>query len=91
MTQETIEAINFWMSEYPESYHPCDMARFYDIFAVAYKNGDLNSLLSFDLDECVRRHKPSYDDERVYEFVKEWIEKMEICKDLLLYMTGKGI
>lgn len=89
MKQKTEEALMHWLSQYPESYHPCDMERFHEVFNVALENKDLDSLWGIELAQYVRQAKPSACDEYVEEFCEEWEDRISTCVQLLQYLESK--
>lgn len=91
MNQKTIDALNKWLSHYPESYHPYDMARFYDIFVAAAENNDLQELKSLELEPYLRRNKASWTSEAIKDFISEWELKIELCAGLIQHTRGEYI
>lgn len=86
MSPETIKAIKSWLNFSPESCHPCDMERFYNIFKVARDNGDLCELSYFDLEPYFYELKPKASDEFVQCFCSKWHARISLCANLLIYV-----
>lgn len=91
MNQKTIEALNKWLGQYPESYHPYDMARFYEIFVVAAENNNLQELKSVELETYLRKNKKSWTNEAIRDFISEWELKIELCAGLVQHIRGEFI
>ena len=86
MNSSTLNALRQWLALSPESYHPCDMERFYNIFKVAISNGDLQELKSLDIELYVRAAKPNVGEDFVNEFCSQWHARISTCVGLLQYL-----
>lgn len=75
--------------QFPESYNPYDMERFFEIFTTAKECEDLQNLKAIDLTAYVRTNKPLWSDDDIEKFVNEWIIKIELCADLMQYVHDK--
>ena len=89
ITENTKEALNFWLSNSPESYHPCDMDRFYSVIKTSLERGDLDSLVAVDIYSAVNVVNPDWDDEHAREFAAEWEKNISLCKGLIDFLNLK--
>ena len=95
LSKETSEALNLWLSLYPESYHPCDMERFYSLVWTSFDKGDMDELIAVDLMAELRKVKPEWEDDFAYEFCEKWESILSIVNGLIEYrypqkFTGDG-
>ena len=84
--ESTRHALDIWLSNYPESYHPLDMDRFYSLIKKAYENCDLGELVSLELVPIVKEVKPTWSDGFVRQFCDEWERKISLCKGLMEFI-----
>ena len=85
LSKETSEALELWLSQYPESYHPYDMERFYDLVWTSFDKGDMDELIAIDLMEELRKVKPEWEDDFASDFCTKWESILSIVKGLIEY------
>lgn len=84
------EKFNFWISQYPDSYHSCDNERLFDAIKFAYRNNMLTSLHSIDWVDLVKTNQPEWCDDYIKEFVEEWSGRIDWFVYLLNSMQEDG-
>ena len=85
MRNSISKQITFWLSVYPESYHPCDMERFYSIFDECKTKDDVYDLLAIDLRSLVKSNKEDWDEEYIDNFCEIWMHNISLCANLILH------
>lgn len=90
MIQETETKLTQWLSMYPESEHPLDMERFYDMVCSIVTNEESldefgNSNLLHYLEQC----QPKWEKKVKDSFAEEWEIKIELCVNLLKFYLKK--
>jgi len=88
MEQQTNDALKTWLSCFPESSHPCDMKRFFNVLIVAEKCGDIDNIRSVNLRKYVESIRPTWNSEFIGQFVETWQKKISLCADLIEYQRS---
>lgn len=91
MRTSTIEAINRWLHFFPDSHHPNDEERFYDMIIEAYQNDDLDDLLDMDLEQYLRNKRPNMPDDRIRIFINKWTVNVSLCVGLIQRLFQRHI
>lgn len=81
--------LDFWLTNHPESSHPCDMDRFYSMFEACETADDVYCILSIDLKARVQYCQPTWVQYFVNEFCKEWEKRIETCGHYRLFQLQK--
>ena len=84
------DKLSQWLGMYPDSTHPCDDARYFEVIKYAYKNNLLDLLLTIDLTELVKENQPDWGDDYIDEFIEKWEIILEKCVHLLKSMQEDG-
>lgn len=88
MKEKTRTALANWLSNHPESYHPCDMDRFFFLIQTASKSSDLRSLVALDLAAELKKYKPGWEDVYVQAFCEKWKNYIQVCCGLMEFINS---
>ena len=69
MKNEVKEKLRIWLSQFPQSTHPLDSRRFYDV-VIAMRDTD-SSIDDEDIREMLQECKPDWNEKYVEEFIHE--------------------
>ena len=73
----TEESFIIWLSNYPESFHPLDMQRFYTFVKNAISYHSKRWFNKDFFESQIRLHVPTFDDNKINYFY----ERLLICRD----------
>ncbi len=81
MTQEVKEKLRTWLSMFPQSTHPLDSRRLYDL-VIALCDTD-SAIYDEDIREMLKECKPDWNEAYVADFIKE---KQLLISDLRAFL-----
>lgn len=90
MRVKTITLLRRWLHHSPNSHHPMDDARFYDLIVEAMRNNELDELLCIDLEKYLKEKHPQLSNERMGRFVEKWENNISLCVNLIQYIQNQG-
>lgn len=84
MKNEVKEKLRIWLSQFPQSTHPLDSRRFYDV-VIAMRDTD-SSIDDEDIREMLQECKPDWNEKYAEEFIHEKLLLIsELCAFLNYY------
>lgn len=88
MNKTSKEKLNFWMSKYPESFHPCDENRMFDLANSLYESE--GSICIDDLFASFTKYHPNYNKEEAMRLCDKWEEQILLIKRFLYWKQESG-
>lgn len=81
MNKQNKEKLEFWMSEYPESFHPHDENRMFDLANSLYESE--GGICIDDLFASFIKYHPNYNKEEAMRLCDKWEDQILLIKRFL--------
>ena len=89
MQEKTIQSLRFWVKHFPDSDHPCDMLRFYNLIdALAEEDFGVWSDNEFEL--LIQEFCPQWTPEYISNFLDRWLPKIELVIGYIQHVEEGG-
>lgn len=87
MNKQNKEKLDFWMSEFPESFHPCDENRMFDLANSLFESEEGTCL--DELFASFTHYHPSYNKEEAMRLCDKWEDQIFLLKRFLAWKQEK--
>lgn len=88
MNNSSKEKLNFWMSEYPESFHLQDENRMFDLANCLYESE--GGICIDDLFASFTKYHPNYNKEEAMRLCDKWEDQILLILRFLSWKQEKG-
>lgn len=88
MNQEAKSKLRNWLSQFPETVHPLDSRRMYDLVIALHDTG--SQIDKDDIKEMLEECKPGWKESEIEEFAGNKATLISELKEFLAYLRARG-